>query len=162
MNLPEMKNLEMLGRIGGGGSGEVFAATGKEGSRFAVKFFEGMAINRAVLAKMTARLEVGGWPEGVVPLESADFDGRPACLVMPFLGETEGEGDDARHSARSLQYALDEHPGENSWNLVKGIAYALSEMHERRVPHANLKPGTGAQVHDSPPFPCLLTTIPEV
>ena len=42
---------------------------------------------------------------------------------------------------RSLQHRLDEHPGLESWKLVKSLAKALADMHGRRVAHGNLKPG---------------------
>lgn len=141
MSVPEMNSMEVLGQIGSGESGRVFAAKDDEGRVFAVKVFEGMAINRGVLSKMSARLENGGWPEGVVPLESADFEGKPACVILPLLAEKEGEGEDAKWHPRSLQHRIDEHPGEDTWNLVKEIARALDAMHRKRVVHGNLKPG---------------------
>ncbi len=138
MKLPEMHGFEVLGLIGMGESGKVFAARKEEcGALYAVKVFEGMGINRGLLAKMTERLEVGGWPEGLVKVDSADFEGRPACWVVPFLGEVDGE----RWLPRSLQHRLDEHPGEGTWGLVREMADALAGMHRRRVAHGNLKPG---------------------
>ncbi len=141
MKLPKMNGLEVLGLIGTGESGRVFAAADDDGKVLAVKVFEGMAINRGLLAKMTLRLEAGGWPAGVVEVESADFNGRPACWVTPNYADAIGEGDDAGWSVRTLQHKLEEHPGENSWALVKEIGAALAEMHGRRVAHGNLKPG---------------------
>lgn len=141
MKLPEMNGLEVLGLIGSGESGRVFAAQDDDGRVFAVKVFEGMAINRGLVSRMTERLEKGGWPEGVVEVESADFEGRPACWVLPMLGESEGEGDGMKWHPRSLQHRLDEHPGDGTWGLVREIAKALAAMHRRRVAHGNLKPG---------------------
>ncbi len=71
MKLPKMNGLEVLGLIGAGESGRVFGAKDNAGRIWAVKVFEGMAINRGLLAKMTSRLEAGGWPEGVMVLNSA-------------------------------------------------------------------------------------------
>ena len=141
MKLPKMNGLEVLGLIGAGESGRVFAAADDDGRVLAVKVFEGMAINRGLLAKMTLRLEAGGWPKGVVAVESADFEGRPACWVMPNFADSEGEGDDMVWTVRTLQHNLEDHPGGTSWGLVKEIGTALAEMHGRRVPHGNLKPG---------------------
>lgn len=136
-----MKSLEMLGRIGSGESGEVFAARDGEGRIVAVKIFESMAINRGLLSKMAARIGKDGWPEGVMAVEVANFEGRPASVILPFLGEREGEGDTAKWQPRSLQYRIDEHPGEGTWDLVLEIARALASMHRKQVAHGNLKPG---------------------
>jgi tetratricopeptide (TPR) repeat protein len=138
MKLPEMNNLEVLGLIGTGESGRVFAARDGAGVVWSVKVFEGMALNRGLVSRMVARLEAGGWPKGVAEIESADFEGRPACWVLPFYGEESGEGN---WSARTLQHRLGEHPGEDTWKLIKEIGNALANMHARRVAHGNLKPG---------------------
>ncbi len=141
MKLPEMNGLEVLGLVGTGESGRVFAARDNEGRVWAVKVFEGMAVNRGLVSRMVARLETGGWPAGVAEIESADFEGRPACWVLPMYGEQEGEGENSKWHPASLQYHLGEHPGENTWGLVKEIGHALAGMHARRVAHGNLKPG---------------------
>lgn len=141
MKLPEIKGLEVLGMIGTGESGSIFAARNEAGNILAVKIFEGMAVNRALLSRMLARLEKGGWPAGVAEIESADFDGRPACWVLPMYGEPVGEGESAAWYPRSLQHRLGEHPGEDTWRLVREIGEALAGMHARRVAHGNLKPG---------------------
>lgn len=141
MKLPKMNGLDVLGLIGTGESGRVFGARDDEGKIWAVKVFEGMAINRGLLSRMTLRLEAGGWPEGVLQIESADLDGRPACWVLPLFAETEGEGEEMRWQVRSLQHQIDQHPGENTWDIVKQIGTALAGMHGRLVAHGNLKPG---------------------
>ncbi|MBC7981030.1 MAG: hypothetical protein H7Y36_10755 [Armatimonadetes bacterium] len=141
MKLPKMNGLEVLGLIGAGECGRVFAAKDDEGRVVAVKVFEGLAINRGLLAKMTERLEKGGWPEGVMEVESADFEGRPVCWVMENFAGMESEGEDVSWKARSLQHRLEEHPGDGSWDVIRDIGNALAEMHGRRVAHGNLKPG---------------------
>ncbi len=141
MKLPEMNGLEVLGLVGKGECGRVFAARDNEGRVWAVKVFEGMAVNRGLISRMVARLETGGWPAGVAEIESADFEGRPACWVLPMYGEQECEGENSKWHPASLQYRLGEHPGENTWSLVKEIGNALAGMHARRVAHGNLKPG---------------------
>lgn len=145
MKLPKMNGLEVLGLIGAGESGRVFAARDDDGRMVAVKVFEGMAINRGLVSRMTERLELGGWPEGVMEVESADFEGRPACWVVPIFADAdEGEnvdGDDVPWRVRSLQHHMNQHPGADTWALVKEIAMALAGMHRKRVAHGNLKPG---------------------
>jgi tetratricopeptide (TPR) repeat protein len=141
MKLPEMNELEVICLIGAGESGRVFAARDDGGRVVAVKVFEGMAVNRELISRMVARLEAGGWPAGVAEIESADFEGRPACWVLPMYGEQEGEGEDSKWHPASLQHRLGEHPGEDTWTLVREIGKALAGMHARRVAHGNLKPG---------------------
>jgi tetratricopeptide (TPR) repeat protein len=141
MKLPEMNGLEVLGLVGRGESGSVFAVRNEAGDVLALKVFEGMAVNRALVSRMVARLQAGGWPEGVAEIESADFGGKPACWVLPMYGEQEGEGESAIWYPASLQHRLAEHPGGDTWGLVRQIGEALAGMHARRVAHGNLKPG---------------------
>lgn len=140
MKLPEMNGLKVLGVIGEGECGEVLAARGGDGVAKAVKVFKPMAVNRDLIGRMMARLEEGGWPEGVAVIESADLNGKPGCLVMPFYGKVDGD-DVAGWEAESLQGRMEDHPGEGTWELVTAIGAALAEMHARRVAHGNLKPG---------------------
>lgn len=141
MKLPEMNGLEVFGLIGTGECGRVFASKDDNGSLWALKVFEGIAVNRALLSRMLARLEEGGWPEGVAEVEAADFDGRPACWVLPLFADLEGEGEEAKWVPNTLQARLAEHPGENTWDTVREIGEALAGMHRKRVAHGNLKPG---------------------
>jgi hypothetical protein len=73
METPHMQGL-MAGNLSGheligeGGCGAVFSAKDKEGTLLALKMFDEAAINRALLEKMTRRLEAGGWPDAVVPV----------------------------------------------------------------------------------------------
>ncbi|MFT3992533.1 MAG: serine/threonine-protein kinase [Luteolibacter sp.] len=137
MDSPKVDGLKIDGLIGHGGCGRVYRATDEKGQRVAVKLFEAMAIHRPLLSKMTERLENGGWPEGVIPVFSADFSGRPALWVTPWHEELH----DDLLVPRTLQRRIDEYPGEHAWPLVRKIAAALAAMHERQVPHGNLKPG---------------------
>lgn len=139
--MPEMNGLELLGVIGAGESGKVLAAQDDDGVVWAVKVFEGMAVNRGLLSRMVARLEAGGWPEGVARIESADFEGRPACWVLPIYGQKDADAEGFSWKPDSLQHRLEEHPGENTWDLIKEIGAALAHMHTKRVVHGNLKPG---------------------
>ena len=141
MKLPEMNGLEVLGLVGTGECGRVFASKDDNGIVWAVKVFEGMAVNRGLLSRMVARLEEGGWPEGVAEIQSADFDGRPACWVLPLYADQVGEGENVTWASKSLQHRLAEHPGEGTWGLVREIGQALAGMHRKRVAHGNLKPG---------------------
>jgi tetratricopeptide (TPR) repeat protein len=141
MKLPEMNGLEILGVIGAGESGRVLAARDDQGVLWAVKVFEGMAVNRGLLSRMVARLEAGGWPEGVARIHSADFEGRPACWILPIYGTGNEGAEEFSWKPDSMQHRLDQYPGENTWDVVKEIGAALAAMHHRRVVHGNLKPG---------------------
>lgn len=123
--------------IGISGSGRVFASAGDRPSA-AVKVFQEESISRALLEKMTAQLGRGGFPAGVVPVISADFRAPQAHWTTPLLADA---GPDCGWQPRNLQMQLDDHPGLHSWKRVKSLARALAQMHGRRVPHGNLKPG---------------------
>lgn len=140
MEAPRVDGFEIRRLLGAGGCGRVFLATDAAGTLVAVKFFDGMAVQRALLARMTARLREGGWPEGVLPVVHADFEARPALRVTPLMADGDPTAD-SPPTPRTLQGCLDDHPGTQSWPLVRGLARALAAMHERRVAHGNLKPG---------------------
>jgi eukaryotic-like serine/threonine-protein kinase len=138
MKLLELNDLELVGLIGSGESGKVYLSKDKQGNKFAVKVFEGMSINRALLVKALSRLEEGGWPEGVMKLEKLDLEERPAFSVMPYYGDDGLET--GNRSLWNLQDRLDRHPEDDTWNVIRDIADALAEMHRKRVVHGNLKP----------------------
>lgn len=140
MNTLAVDGYDIRRQLGAGGCGRVFLAVGADGSWVVLKVFDGMAVSRALLARMTERLGVGGWPKGVMPVLHADFDSRPAVRVTPWLGHGLPDGN-APPTDRSLQSALAEFPGERSWPVVRDLVRALAAMHDRRVAHGNLKPG---------------------
>ena len=124
--------------IGQGGCGRVFHATDEEGGAHAIKILDEKSVNRPLLDATTQRLAAGGWPDGVLPAEDADFQGRSSARVMPLMADA---GDDDTLRPHSLQHRLDDHPGIESWRVVRAIAAALADMHARAVFHGNLKPG---------------------
>lgn len=137
MDGPHIEGVTLAGLIGEGGCGRVFRGVGEDGTELAVKVFDAMAIDRAVLSRGTQRLAAGGWPEGVMPVLVGGFDARPAVRATPLYGT--GGGEDWQPA--TLQHRLDEHPGAETWPLLRRIAAALAAMHDRRVVHGNLKPG---------------------
>ncbi len=137
MDTPHVEGLKILELIGGGGCGRVYRALDDEGGEVALKIFDETAVRRDLMKDATLRLEKGGWPAGVLPVVSAEFDEIPAIRVSACVME----GKDEDRHPRSLQHHLDAHPGLESWKLVKSLARALSAMHSRGVAHGNLKPG---------------------
>lgn len=138
MDVPRVEGLIPGEPLGYGGSGRVFLAKSAEGKDCVVKVFDPVAVSLALLRKMTDRLETGGWPEGVVPVISTDYEGERPFWIAPLVADVK---DGAPPVPRSLQMMLGEHPGTHSWKVVKSLAKALAHMHERRVSHGNLKPG---------------------
>ena len=138
METPRVDGLKVVELVGYGGCGRVYHAEDEAGAALALKIFDDSAICRELLGKMTLRLEQGGWPAGVLPVVSGEFSEMPAIRVSPLAAILD---EDAPPIPLSLQYRLIEHPGLESWKLVKSIARALAAMHERRVPHGNIKPG---------------------
>jgi hypothetical protein len=135
LNLGDLTDHELIGE---GGCGQVFAVKDAAGNPLALKIFDDTTIHRGLLEKMTRRLEEGGWPDGVLPVIASDFHGPSAFRIMPLVADLREDGTPA---PRSLQHRLEEHPGLESWKLVKALARALAAMHERRATHGNLKPG---------------------
>ncbi|MBC8127471.1 MAG: hypothetical protein H8M99_10065 [Gloeobacteraceae cyanobacterium ES-bin-144] len=136
METPGLDGLIVGELLGDGGCGQVYRAEKPDGSIVALKIFDDAAINSNLLGKMTRRLERGGWPSGVLPVISCDYEDLPEFRVTPLIS-----GGDGERCLRSLQHRLGEYPGEDSWPLVKSLMRALAEMHKRRVAHGNLKPG---------------------
>ncbi|MEM9237678.1 MAG: phosphotransferase, partial [Verrucomicrobiota bacterium] len=134
-HLDAFRDRELLGT---GPCGAVFRAEKDDGTVMAVKLLDGMSINRQGLERACRRLERGGWPEGVLKVEEADFRARPAARLTACLAD---QTEDGQWRPRSLQHRLDEFPGERSWPVVIGLAQALSSLHDRQVAHGNLKPG---------------------
>lgn len=138
MEALRINGLTIRNQVGSGACGAVYLAVREDGRMVAVKVFEGLAIDRGSLMRTTGRLENGGWPEGVMPVLSASFDERPAVRVTPWLADETADGP---WRPRTLQHQLAGFPGERSWPVVRDLAKALGRMHDRRVAHANLKPG---------------------
>jgi len=138
MDVPRVEGLKILGLVGSGPCGNVYAAKDESGTPLAVKLFQALAINRSLLSKATARLEAAGWPGGVMPVISADFEARPAVLVMPWFADTSVEG---HQTPRNLENRIASFPGESSWSIVLELAKVLATLHDRQVVHGNLKPG---------------------
>jgi hypothetical protein len=138
MQTPRVEGLKVLELIGIGGCGRVYLAEDERGEEVALKILDENAVNRRLLEAATLRLERGGWPDGVLPIVSAEFGEIPAIRVTPCALEPRADGNRA---PRTLQHHLDSHPGLDSWKLVKSIARALAAMHRKGVAHGNLKPG---------------------
>jgi eukaryotic-like serine/threonine-protein kinase len=138
MQTPRVDGLKVLELIGSGGCGRVYLAHDERGAEVALKILDENAVNRRLLEAATLRLELGGWPEGLLPVVSAEFSEVPAIRVTPCALETRPDGSRA---PRTLQHHLDAHPGLDSWKLVKSIARPLAAMHRKGVAHGNLKPG---------------------
>lgn len=137
MELFPEEGLKVSDAIGAGGNGNVFRAEGAEGRKFALKIFEAGRTDGAMLRRYCSRLEAGGWPEGVVPLVSADLEDEPAYWLMPLYGAEETAG----FRQASLQREISDHPGARTREVICGISRALGEMHARKLAHGNLKPG---------------------
>jgi tetratricopeptide (TPR) repeat protein len=138
MNSPHLEAFGDRELLGSGPNGAVFRAVKADGTVSAVKLLDGMAVNRGLLEKACAKLERGGWPQGVLEVLEADFRARPAARVTPCLADPTEDG---HWRPRSLQYQLDEFPGDRSWGVVLGVIDAMAALHDRQVAHANLKPG---------------------
>lgn len=138
METPSVQGLKVLELVDYGGCGRVFRVEDEDGKAQALKVFDDLTICRPLLGEMTRRLGVGGWPEGVLPVLSAEFGKSPSFRVSPLAADAAQDGS---WVPRSLQHRLADHPGAESWKVVRSLARALAGMHLRHVSHGNLKPG---------------------
>ncbi len=79
-----LNGLQLGRKIGSGGCGAVFQAIDEGGMPVALKVFDQKAISRDLLQRTTERLEVGGWPDGVMPINSATYGEAQTSWVMPL------------------------------------------------------------------------------
>jgi serine/threonine protein kinase/tetratricopeptide (TPR) repeat protein len=138
MQKPQVDGLNVLEVIGHGGCGRVYHAEDKDGTPLVLKIFDDSAIDRALVERVTLKLEAGGWPVGVLPVISGEFAEIPVFRISPLIAELT---DDGRVIPSTLQHRHGEHPGPDTWKLVKSLACALAAMHGRASAHGNLKPG---------------------
>jgi hypothetical protein len=138
MEVPPPQGFKPGKLIGYGGCGRAYQTQSETGAECVIKIFDEDAISRRLLAKMTDRLRSRGWPSGLMPLVAADLAGKRPFWITPLVAGMEKGSDPL---PRTLQTWLGEHPGVYSWKVVRSLARALAQMHERRVPHGNLKPG---------------------
>lgn len=137
MSLTSIGGVTEMLPIDYGGCGEVHLGLNEAGEMRAVKVYDDLSVNKVLLAKMTQRMRIDGWPDGVMPVFSEQLDKRPLHQVMAFVGDQNSDGS---WTSRSLQNQIDRFPADDSWGIVKGLAHSLSEMHIRHVAHGNLKP----------------------
>ncbi len=135
MDTLRVDDLKLGKLIGYGACGSVYLWQDAAGVECAVKVFDESAISRSLLKTMTGRLTDGGWPSGVMPVISSNFGSQRPFWITPRVA------DGADEVPQNLQMRLAEHPGPDSWRLVRELAKALAQMHDRRVSHGNLKPG---------------------
>jgi len=119
-----------LQEIGRGGMGVVFRARGPEGRFVALKVLKRLDPDSLARFDRERRMVATlGEAEGFVPLLDAGELGGP-FIVMPFL-----EGGTLR--ARLMRGPL---PVAEACALVRSLALALGEAHERGIVHRDLKP----------------------
>lgn len=138
MELPKIKGHTILTEIGEGATGLVYEARRDDGSHCAIKFFESMASNPSLLDGRISRVIDGGAQDITVPVLAKALDVRPACVVMPLLGEKKPDG----FQPRTLQaFFADYQQSDSTWPFLIKLANRLATMHTVKVAHGNLKPG---------------------
>ncbi|MGJ8694934.1 MAG: serine/threonine protein kinase [Verrucomicrobiaceae bacterium] len=141
MTPPSIKGHTIEELIGSGSAGSVYEAKRDDGTRVAIKVFESMASNPALIRSRMERVMDGGAQNVTVPIIAEALDVRPACVVMPLLAEIHEDGG-RRFVPNTLQTRLAEYMGtEKAWPLVEALANRLATLHGVRVAHGNLKPG---------------------
>ena len=140
MTPPTIKGYEIQAEIGSGSAGAVYEALRQDGTAVAIKVFDTMASNAALIRSRMQRVIESGVQDVTVPIFAEALDIRPACVVMPLLAEAQENGE--YFVPRTLQTHLSEFMGtEKSWPFILKLAQRLAALHTARVSHGNLKPG---------------------
>lgn len=142
MEPPKIKGYTILAKIGEGASAVVYEARRDEGTLCAIKVFESMASNPALLDSRIARVIEGGAQDITVPIQAKALDVRPACIVMPLMAERVDDSRVGGFRPRTLQsYFADYQANEFTWPFLLKLANRLGALHTIKVAHGNLKPG---------------------
>lgn len=147
MSQPEIEGMELLGLVGEGTCGSIFIARTLEGFQpvlpntkwYAVRVFNAISINRHLIENMLRRLENGTYPGSVVPIAWRESKQGSRCMIMPMLADVDEER--LTIAIRCLQDRLVEYPENDAWPVIGKLALALGDMHRRKIPHGNIKPG---------------------
>ena len=141
MEIPVIQGYRIRAQIGAGVSGVVYEAQTDAGELCAIKVFDSMASNPALLGERIRRITEGRAQGASVEITAQALDARPGCVVMPLLG-TPGEGGEGSLTPRNLQLHFESYlRNEATWPFLLKLATGLAKIHMARVAHGNLKPG---------------------
>ncbi len=141
MEIPVIQGYRIRAQIGSGVSGVVYEAQTDAGELCAIKVFDSMASNPALLGERIRRITEGRAQGASVEITAQALDARPGCVVMPLLG-TPGEGGEGSLTPRNLQFHFESYlRNEATWPFLLKLATGLAKIHMARVAHGNLKPG---------------------
>ncbi len=129
MEAPKIEGYDIQAALGAGATGTVYRAERADGKLCAVKVFDTMACNLALLENRIDRIHESVLSGVTMPIWGQSLDARPAFVAMPLV-------------EKNLQLQLDDYIGtEKAWPLVLKLAEKISQLHRSRVAHGNLKPG---------------------
>jgi serine/threonine protein kinase len=134
----------LVGRLGEGGMGVVYAAVGKGGVQVAVKVIRGEhASDPGFRARFAREIELGSRARAasIAPVLDADPAATQPWMVTPLIsGPTLQE--EVRKNGPLGPEAL--------WSLAAGVVEALLAVHEAGIVHRDLKPSNVMLAADGP------------
>jgi len=141
MEPPSIKGHTIEAVIGQGSAGIVYEARRDDGIRVAIKVFESMSSNCALIRSRMSRVMDGGNQNVTVPIIAEALDIRPGCVVMPLMAAV-SDSEPQRFLPMTLQVHLATYMGtDDAWGFVTKLAARIAALHTVRVAHGNLKPG---------------------
>ena len=138
MDLPLIKDYEILELIGEGSCGFVYRCRYRDETYRSIKLLKGLAINRALVsAGMTT---VASMPrhENLSPIHGYHFEKNPCFVISDLYGQFDEE--QGRWENQTLEAQMGVATVDVAIRMIEQMASALEHLHRLEVFHGGFKP----------------------